>query len=441
MKKVLFVIVLLLQTISFPSIPVRAQMPDLVRVGLERQFRNVHSITLSNTHIHANGHILQSAGGFTVRLDGGRVVLISGGNTVLTEDGSNGILVRDAEGGPVNLGNARFRGAVQFIRGSGVSAVNILTADEYLYGVVASEMPAGFHREALKAQAVAARSYMLNRMGIHSAQGYDLCDLGHCQAYRGMGQEHTGAVEAVNETRGLIMYHENEPINAVYFSSSGGVTDNSENVWNEALPYLRGVVEITEFEPRIWNRYFTWAEITGFLSANNINIGSANGMAITRFCPAGRVQELTVYGTGGQRALVKEDIRTVFSPSAGGMLESRNFTLGSGFTPLNPVLVSVTDGLQTQHGIINSFYVLAAGGLTSSLSSASVTDGFNIAVYEAAARQQQTVTVSGGAGVTISGSGWGHGVGMSQRGAEGMALMGYSFWDILHHYYKGIVIR
>jgi hypothetical protein len=204
-------LLLIISLFGFPVSISQAQAPSVVRIGLERDFRNVNSISISNTIIQAGGQTLQSAEGFSVRVENdGRVALYGGSQLVLQVGSGESLTLRDGGNGFISLGSSRYRGSVEFGRfgGSGITAVNIVSAEEYLYGVVSAEMGAGFHHEALKAQAVAARSYMLTRMGVHSAQGYDLCDQGHCQAYRGVGGEHEPAVRAVNETMGQVMYHE-----------------------------------------------------------------------------------------------------------------------------------------------------------------------------------------------------------------------------------------
>ncbi|MBQ4109475.1 MAG: stage II sporulation protein D [Clostridia bacterium] len=129
--------------------------------------------------------------------------------------------------------------------------------DEYLYGVLPAEMPPSFNDEALKAQAVAARTYVINRMknGDKSAHnGGDICtDSTHCQAYikDSEATERFGAEwektyrakikNAVDSTKGEIITYENEPITAVFHSTAGGYTENSEDVWSGYLPYLRSV--------------------------------------------------------------------------------------------------------------------------------------------------------------------------------------------------------
>ena len=120
-------------------------------------------------------------------------------------------------GVPVNLGEKSYRGRVEILRSSAgfLSLVNIISMDEYLYGVVPSEMPATWPAEALKAQAVAARSYAISSMKKHGKDNYDLCDMIHCQLYLGYNQEKEASNLAVKETTGVFAYYDNEPINAV----------------------------------------------------------------------------------------------------------------------------------------------------------------------------------------------------------------------------------
>jgi stage II sporulation protein D len=296
-------------------------------------------------------------------------------------------------------------------------------------------MSPSWHPEALKAQAVASRSYLISRAtdGPHAQQAFHLCDTTCCQVYRGAGQEHANTTAAVNATRGILIYHNDKVITASFFSSSGGATDHSENVWVEARPYLRSVNEIAEHNPFQWTRTFTWAEITGLLQTAGANIGSATGVAVTGVAASGRVQELTIYGSLGQHRLTKEQIRSFFTP-AGGALHSRNFYIMEAMPQLPTVWVF--DGRQLVAAPLSSFHGLDARGNATSMHMAYVFDGTNLRRIHPAA-----TSVTGGAGITVTGSGSGHGVGMSQHGAEGMARLGFTYRQILEHYYTGVVVR
>ncbi|MGM0501990.1 MAG: SpoIID/LytB domain-containing protein [Bacillota bacterium] len=136
----------------------------------------------------------------------------------------------------------QYRGALEIrAQGQGFNAINIVPLEAYLMSVVPSEMSASWPLEALKVQSVAARSYTLANLDKHSNKSYDLCSTVHCAAYRGIDWEHPRTNQAVQETAGEIMTYNSKPINAVYSANSGGHTENSEDVWNFEVPYLKGV--------------------------------------------------------------------------------------------------------------------------------------------------------------------------------------------------------
>jgi stage II sporulation protein D len=313
--------------------------------------------------------------------------------------------------------------------------------DEYLYSVVPVEMGEDFHLEALKAQSGAARTSAFYKKGIHADDGYDLCDGSHCLSYRGVSSENDITIQAVNETSGRVMTYEGEAINAVYFASSGGVTDSSENVWNEPVPYLRGVNDPVEHEPSVWARSFSYGEIQSLLASDGVNIGTVTSVSITRTSDLGRVQELTIQGTAGTETYTKEGIRTFFSGTKGGSLDSRYFTLGGntlsgGGTSVTEVMLY--DGLIAARTSVAHLFAVSADGVPVALAAPQITDGTSYAA--GGGPKKLDIAVPGG-DVAIVGSGWGHGVGLSQRGAEGLAQSGQAYDQILRHYYTGIVIE
>ena len=150
----------------------------------------------------------------------------------------------DEKNGSVRYNDRPYRGRIEVFtntRGS-LTVVNELGLEDYVRGVVANELsPGGYPAlEALKAQAIAARTYALKNRGQFMAQGFDLLPTTRSQVYRGLTSEHPLTTRAVDETRGLIASYGGEPINALYTSTCGGRTENAENIFNEAIPYLRG---------------------------------------------------------------------------------------------------------------------------------------------------------------------------------------------------------
>jgi len=149
----------------------------------------------------------------------------------------------DEKNAPVRFNDHPYRGRIEVftnLRGT-LTVVNELGLEDYVRGVVANELsPGGYPAiEALKAQAIAARTYALKNRGQFMSQGFDLLPTTRSQVYRGLTSENPLSSKAVDETRGLIATYQGEPINALYTSTCGGRTEDSESIFNEAIPYLR----------------------------------------------------------------------------------------------------------------------------------------------------------------------------------------------------------
>jgi stage II sporulation protein D len=147
----------------------------------------------------------------------------------------------DEANAPVRFNDKPYRGKIEIFanqRGS-VTVVNVIGLEDYVRGVVPNELsyPA---LEALKAQAIAARTYAVKNRGQFASEGFDLLPTTRSQVYRGLTSETSLTSRAVEETRGVIATYKGEPINALYTSTCGGRTEDVENIFNEAVPYLRG---------------------------------------------------------------------------------------------------------------------------------------------------------------------------------------------------------
>lgn len=149
----------------------------------------------------------------------------------------------DEQNAPVRYNDRPYRGRIEVftnLRGT-LTVVNELGLEDYVRGVVANELsPGGYPLiEAQKAQAIAARTYALKNRGQFMAQGFDVLPTTRSQVYRGLTSENPLSTRAVDETRGIIATYNGEPINALYTSTCGGRTEDSEKIFNEAIPYLR----------------------------------------------------------------------------------------------------------------------------------------------------------------------------------------------------------
>ena len=381
------------------------------------------------------GAVLAPAYHRTALLDGDRVVVVFDSPYINPQ-------FRDAGLARVSLGNRTYHGVVEFGRfgGRGITAINVLPVDSYVSSVVAFEMSPSWPLDALKAQAVAARTYAAHRMmTFHPNSPFHLCDGHHCQRYLGIiDNERELTMHAALSTSGVLIFYNDEPILATYFSSSGGATENSENVWVEALPYLRSVPDFAEHSHREWTRSFSLDDLNSLLNANSVNIGRATGVSV-QLSPNGRVLGLTIMGSGGSHTLRGERVRTFFSSSPRGSLYSKNFVIPGSSSTQPGADVTVL----SRHGtsVLNPG---DATGITAySIMSAPVSNFFvqdTSSVFQVETGGITTIT-SSAANIVITGRGWGHGVGMSQYGARGMAEAGFSYREILQHYFTGVIIR
>ena len=359
------------------------------------------------------------------------------------------------------INGKQYRGCLRFaVNGTVMTAVNVVDLEEYLYGVIPAEMPASYGEEALKAQTLAARTYAMTKLNAHKGSGYELCDTINCQVYKGYSGENSKTNAIVDETEGEIICYNGTPIEAVFSASTGGYTENSENVWNSVVPYLRAVPEVGEYGNNTWTKTLTLSQLDSLLSAKGENIGSAQDIVITKISTGGRVQEMKIVGTSGSVTLTKENIRTYFS-GACGSLPSKMFTInGKGGDPSSgsrsvqrQATKSSSTGSLTSSAAANGITAKTEGTLSAMNGNNLKLDG--LSVSENTNSNQNTPVISTGDyqiyDVNIStvengtfvfeGSGNGHGVGLSQNGAQGMAQQGYSYEEIIKHYYTGVTIE
>lgn len=267
------------------------------------------------------------------------------------------------------------------------SEIEELNIDEYLYGVVASEMPASFEIEALKAQAVVARTYtiyqIINNSGKH--ENADICDnYACCQAW--ISKEERLAkweaeqaesnwnkiLEAVNSTKGKIITYNGSPINAFFHSNSGGITESSVNIWGGIdYPYLKSVETSGEDGYTQYSSEVTYTKedllkkVREKYSDCVIDYAQENAVAITELTSSGRVKTIKF----GNKQIAGTEARTILG------LKSTNFTLEIK-----------------------------------------------------------------GENIVFSVTGYGHGVGMSQTGADSLAKNGAKYEEIIKHFYTNVEI-
>jgi len=273
-----------------------------------------------------------------------------------------------------------YRGVVDaFINPLGVPViVNEVGLEEYLRSVVPSELgPVAYPEiEALKAQAVAARTFAVRELDRNAVKGFDMYGDSRAQNYVGVGSEHKLSDKAVEETSGMIAVNHGEPILAMYSSTCGGKTEAYHNIFKgSAIPYLAGGASCNDSASPYhrWSETIQVSSIQGKLDSY-AGVGRLKSLKTLKKSSSGRTISMRFSGDKGERVLDGNDLR---------------FALG----------------LRSNH--IDNLKLVRGP------------DGFALKI-------------------TVSGRGWGHGVGLCQIGAVAMARKGSSYKKILRHYYRGI---
>ena len=213
------------------------------------------------------------------------------------------LILKASEPGSFMVGKHRYRGDLEVEPSPGVpgkvTLINQVGLEDYLLGVVPSEMAHGWPGEALKAQAVAARTYAAANIGRRSAKGFDLYATVDDQVYKGMSVESPDTTAAVRQTKGQILTYHGAPIDALFHSSSGGETDDALEVWGIDLPYIQGVKDIDESPNRQWTQRYSQQQVLNALAKLGVDVGAVEHLTITSTTHHGRARELMAQGTKG----------------------------------------------------------------------------------------------------------------------------------------------
>ncbi len=296
-----------------------------------------------------------------------------------------------------------YRGALRFgpSRDSGFSVVNVLDKESYLYSVVPSEMPASWPEEALRAQAIAARSYTIANIGAFDDAGYDVSGSVRSAFYRGYSGEAEATTRAVDDTRGTVLTHEDRVLAAYYSANNAGHSDSPEDVWGGGPPGIVGVADpqlewdgsprppgslrswLFDF-PETYSstqpfthppayRWELWVDAEEVRERLQSDVGRIRSIRSEGRTPAGRLTAVRVTGEEGETLVSRDSIRRQL-----GSLRSNLFVMEPVYDP-------------------------------------------GEADYPGA--------------FVFRGAGWGHGVGLDQTGAAGYASRGATADDILDHYF------
>ena len=371
--------------------------------------------------------------------------------TILFEfDGTLGILPAGTATITWFKGN-KYYGGFEYSRNAGnITVCNIVSMQNYLKGVVPYEMSASWPQEALRAQAMCARTYAYSNLGKHKA--FDLCNSSDCQVYRGTGSATENSDRAVDSTNGMYILYNGKPITAVYHSSNGGATEDSENVWGGQHAYLRGVrdpyEDLNTATHGRWSAEYTGEDIQWILNAKGYTIGKIVDVRPV-YTKLGNVYSLTFVDETGKTLLIqKSATRSILnSPTLEKYTYSQRFTIqkkGSE-TPVAPVVKQLYVNLSDYAlDLIEGVSVIGQNGKIQSLKTGDtvvVRSANGTSSYNVSAPKPATPPATNDSNVfVVNGTGWGHNVGLSQNGAKGMANKGFTGEQIVRFYYAGVTI-
>ena len=397
---------LLLAVPAAPALADSAAQPGALRIGLDHSYRHSTVLLLScerpfsftdpqtnRALAHGAGAALYKAtvspkGIALARVDGLKDVPIADGDAALVAMPGQGGLVKIArmdsrQTGAKGIPWRRYRGFLTVRRETDntLRVINTVPLEPYLYGVIPAEIGAKVPMEAMKAQAVAARTYALKNRGKCVKDGFDLDDTTRCEGYEGVDGETAASNAAVDGTRGQVLTYQSRLIDACFSTDSGGVTACDDG---GDCPYLQAVPDGTDGQDYAANgRYHTWVQT---------------------WTPAQMAQTLA------------RDPRTRVSK-----------------------FVSLTvDGLDAS-GRITTATVAGADGTLRTVTGPHLRQ---ILGYDSLRSTRVTLTRTPEGSYRFDGKGWGHGMGMSQDGAVAMAGPPYrkTYLEILKHYYVGVQI-
>ena len=349
------------------------------------------------------------------------------GTVVLTGTTIAGVRF-SANGGLLTVDGRTYRGTFELAADDegDMIVVNEVSTHDYLVSVVGSEAPSSWENETLAAQAIAARTYLYTHLGRH--QRYDLEGDTRDQAYDGTIKEDVRTIRAVDRTAGVIATYRGAPIEALYSASAGGITENSENVFANALPYLRSVPSPADeialgsswgASSWRWTKELSAVQLRDQLQRRGIVVGTPTAIVLTNVSPTGRVVGARIIGTAGSQDIGKDRSRYYF-----GLL-STLFTVVATPTGANERVDAKDTARIRALDILGAHVVQIAFDVLLDANGNELGLRASAYLYELPAR------------FVFTGKGFGHGVGMSQWGAQGMALAGSSYTQILAHYYVG----
>lgn len=424
----------------------------IIRVGLYYGAGAVSSVALTSGTGFDIGYFDTATSIFTsaASYDGTAIVVVcdasTGAVSVMSpewsgiyacSDPSVSLCIRAKGGQTVSVSGNIYTGILEFTSvGTAMRVVNMTYLEDYVKGVVVSEVFTKWPAETLKSQAIVARSFILHTGSKHASDGFDICCSQHCQAYNGIGAATPATNDAVDQTRSLVVAYNGKPALTTYHSSSGDTTESASSAWGsdpEKYPYLSSVVtgfnDTENYVNGRWSYTVSAKELTDYINSKPEYAGILEGDIETITCESlgnsAYVYKMTVADGYGNQISVEKS--THVKSFLGQYCKSACFKVSSHC----PVYAG--DYEERMIDSENMYVITSEGEKTLSAT------GGKIEVLTSSGLKP-IVSSQGKRVFTITGEGYGHGVGMSQYGAMTLAEKGHDYVYILGLYYPGTVI-
>lgn len=427
-NKLLFIFFIAIVLLSVGWSAFASEYRSEVAVGLRFGQSDVNSVTVSSeggisVYDAVSGNLLYTADPWEeIKVEMGATGFAAFGK--FDASGITKISLQPQNGSVISCDAKKYRGYIYIEKtASGeLLVINYVGTEDYVSSVLGKEMSYTWPLEALKAQAVCARNFVLCRGNAHKNYGFDVCSTTHCQVYGGLDSEHENTRRAVEETKGVLAKYNGKVVSLYFFATSGGHTEDVENVWGSPYGYLKAVPDTYENPQKAsrytWNTTLSKSDIEEKLLNAGADIGSLKSITVDSVTSTGRVTALTFNGTKDSFSVKREKCRTILG------LYSQKFS----------IVPDSVSNIATTNGVANAPYYACTkdgiGGIS----------GYSV-ISANGKIENMNINSSGAQSYTINGGGYGHGVGMSQWGARGMAENGFTYDQILTHYFTDIVLE
>ena len=418
------------------TFPVQGMAAQMIRAVIAQNQHSVEITVPPNAVFQVDGQKTD----LPMQLQKPRMILAaeaSGFSFNATHIGAAVLQLQAPDGGTIEVNRKLYRGTIviqHVAMNASFHVITVLPLEQYLYGVLPQEMPASWPKEALKAQAIAARSFTLARQKENRQNSYDV-PLGD-QAYGGYAAEQAAATQAVDETVGVVLAYNGVCIPGYYYSVSGGYTESSESVWGTSKPYLQAVPDVETKSPQEkWEKLFSPETLDQRLTEAGFHIGKLEAiqLSVLKNPPvdendrsvSGRVKQIRFIGETGEINVDGNRLRQLLQ------LPSTLFDISIVNKTPKVIETTITDGYGNP--VLSKKIPVTVG------------DQVVTPLLSDAQKQLRRISRSPGVQVRFSGRGFGHGVGMSQWGAKTIADQAKPdakdvYRDILLKYYQGVTL-